>query len=165
MIRVVVDDLSFLAVDAVLRPADQALDPVSVAARRLDDMAGTAFADQRRPSAPLEIGAAVVTQSGDLPSPYVIHIVIKDDETNADRHGIHRALQSAWHRAAEWQLARVATPLVGSGAGQLSAEDAATLLRASLEDQNGDYPSEVQVVVDREADKDLIAGILEGAAT
>lgn len=162
MIRVVVDDLAFLEVDAVLRPADQALDPVSVAASRLDEMAGGSFADQRRLSGPLEVGSAVVTQGGELSSPYVIHVVIKGDEVNPDRQTVERGLQSAWHRATEWQLSRVATPLVGSGAGQMTVEDAANLLKQTLGTRaHTDFPTEVQVVVDREDDKDLIAPILE----
>ena len=164
MIQVVVDDLAFVEVDAVLRPANQSLDPVSVAASRLDEMAGRSFVDQRRLSGSLEVGSAVVTQGGELSSPYIIHVVIKGDEINADRHTVERALQSAWHRATEWQLARVATPLVGSGPGQLTVEAAADLLKQTLGDRpQADYPAEVQVVVDREDDKALIARILEGS--
>ena len=40
MIEVVVDDLAFLEADAILRPADDALAPITPAAARLDQQAG-----------------------------------------------------------------------------------------------------------------------------
>jgi len=165
LIRVIVDDLAFLEVDAVVRPSDQVLEPASSSAARMDHIAGDEFVHQRRVSSPLEAGSAVVTGSGELTVPYVIHVVIKDAEVNADRDTIERALQSAWHRATEWQLACVATPLVGTGAGQLTLEGAAELLKRTLDTRpQTAYPSEVQVVLDREHDRELVAVILEEAA-
>ena len=41
MIRVLVDDLAFLPVDAVLRPANDTLDPTTPAISRLDHQAGS----------------------------------------------------------------------------------------------------------------------------
>jgi O-acetyl-ADP-ribose deacetylase (regulator of RNase III) len=131
----------------------------------MDQMAGEEFLRQRRVSSPLEVGSAVVTGSGELAAPYVIHVVIKDQEINAGRDTVERALQSAWHRATEWQLARVATPLVGTGAGQLTLEDAAELIKNTLaERQQTAYPSDIQVVLDNEHDRELVAVILEQAA-
>jgi O-acetyl-ADP-ribose deacetylase (regulator of RNase III) len=165
LIRIIVDDLAFLEVDAVVRPADQVLEPASSSAARMDHMAGEEFIRQCRVSSPLEVGSAVVTGSGELAAGYVIHLVIKGDEINAGRDTVERALQSAWHRANEWQLARVATPLVGAGVGQLTLEDAAGLLKHTLAKRpQTAYPSEVQVVLDREHDRDLVTGILEQAA-
>jgi len=165
LIRVVVDDLAFLEVDAVVRPADQALEPASSSAARMDQMAGEELLRQRRVSSPLEVGSAVVTGGGELAAPYVIHVVIKDQEINPGRDTVERSLQSAWHRATEWQLARVATPLVGTGAGQLTLEDAAKLIKNTLaKRQQTAYPSEIQVVLDNEHDRELVAVILEQAA-
>ena len=165
MIHVSVDDLAFLEVDAVVRPADQVLEPASSSAAHMDHMAGEEFLRQRRVSSPLEVGSAVITGSGELAAGYVIHVVIKGAEINADRDTVERALQSAWHRATEWQLARVATPLVGTGVGQMTVEDAAALLKHTLATRpQTAYPSEVQVVLDQELDRDLVAGILEQAA-
>ena len=60
MIEVVVDDLAFVRADAVLRPADDRLEPAQGAAARLDTQAGPRFADLRRVQNPLVVGAAVV---------------------------------------------------------------------------------------------------------
>src|SRR6185437_7876521 len=85
VIRVVVDDLAGVAVDAVLRSADQSLDPVTPAMSRLDRQAGDRFEAQRRVTTPLEAGAAVVTGGGDLKAPFVLHVVIRDPSSPVGR--------------------------------------------------------------------------------
>ena len=47
VITVIVDDLAFLAVDAVVRPADESLAPLTSEGSRLDRLAGERFAAQR----------------------------------------------------------------------------------------------------------------------
>ena len=91
------------------------------------ELAGDAF---RRRSAgsttQLEAGAAVVTGSGDLAAPFVLHVVIRDRAfARSGRDVVRRALVSAWQRAGDWALAVVAAPLVGADAGQLTIEEAA----------------------------------------
>ncbi len=167
MITVTVDDLAFVEADAVVRPATHTLDPASPAAARLDQMAGSSYAAQRKLAEPLEVGAAVVTPGGDLVSPLVLHVVIRSDDQNPDSGVIRRALDSAWHRAAEWRLEKVAMPLIGAGAGQLSLEQAARLLANSLRmaHDRGGSPSEVTVVVDRADEYAIVEGALAGAKT
>src|SRR6185369_6374892 len=48
VITVIVDDLAYLAVDAVVRPADESLAPLTSEGSRLDRLAGDRFAAQRR---------------------------------------------------------------------------------------------------------------------
>ena len=92
VITVIVDDLAFLAVDAVVRPADESLAPLTSEGSRLDRLAGEGFAAQRRVTSPLQAGAAVVTGGGDLAAPYVLHAVIRDPQTPVDRATVRRAL-------------------------------------------------------------------------
>jgi O-acetyl-ADP-ribose deacetylase (regulator of RNase III) len=161
VIQVVVDDLAFVTADAVVRPADEALNPVSPETTRLDRQAGERFAALRRVTTPLDAGAAVVTGGGDLAAPFVLHVVIRDSTRRTDRDVVRRALVSAWQRAADWGLASIATPLVGAGAGQLSLEDAATLLVETFQAQPGGHPSELRIVVEREEDRALVEAIVE----
>ena len=99
MIQVIVDDLARTRADAVLRPADETLGPVTEAISRLDQQAGPRFAEQRRLNSPLKAGAAVVTGSGDLAAPFVLHVVIQDPDSGVGRDVVRRALVSAWQRA------------------------------------------------------------------
>lgn len=159
-IRVVVDDLAFVAADAVLRPADEALNPVTPAAARLDQLAGHGFLQQRRISSPLEPGAAVVTGSGDLAAPFVIHLVLRDDRSAVRPEIIRRALVSAWQRAKDWQLTSLAAPLVGAGAGQLGVEEAAAMLAETFVAAHPHDPGQLAIVVERDSDREIVEAIV-----
>ena len=158
MIRVVVDDLAFLAVDAVLRPADEQLEPATPGAVRLDAQGGAALAAQRRIQMPLEAGAAVVTGGGDLAAPFVIHVVVQSRQQPVSRTTVSRSLTSAWQRAEAWQLGKLATSVVGTGPGGLPLEEAARLLVDSW--QGGPADRELQIVVEQEEDRRLIESIV-----
>ena len=141
MIQVVVGDLAREAVDAVVRCADATLAPVGDSAAHLDELGGDDFAAQRRTATPLEAGAAVVTAAG------------------IDK--IRRALVSAWQRAGDWGLARVAAPLVGTANGELTVEASAELLRETFPGPEGRRePPELRIVVDAPAQRDAVEAIV-----
>ena len=164
MILVIVDDLATTTADAVLRPADESLGPLTPAMSRLDEHAGPRFAEQRRLTTPLKAGAAVVTGGGDLRAPYVLHVVIRDPDSQIGRDVVRRALVSAWQRATDWELSTIATPLVGTGAGQLSVEEAATLLAETFPAEPIGCPTELHIVVERDADRELVEAIIRRIA-
>jgi O-acetyl-ADP-ribose deacetylase (regulator of RNase III) len=158
------DDLASLRVDAVLRPAGESLEPLAATASRLDQQAGQRFADQHRVSSPLEAGAAVVTGGGDLVAPFVIHVVIRDSASPVARTTVRRALVSAWQRATEWGLGRIAAPLVGADGG-LSLEESATLLVETFpRTGDADNPAELCIVVERQEDRDAVEAIVRRTA-
>ncbi len=160
MIHVLVDDLASIQADAVIRPADETLGPTSPAMARLDERAGPRFADQRRVSNALKAGSAVVTGSGDLTAPFVLHVVIQDPEIRTGREVVRRALVSAWQRATDWELGTIAAPLVGADSGQLSVEEAATLLAETFPSASQGFPTELTIVVDQDAERVLVEAIL-----
>ena len=165
MITVVVDDLASLRVDAVVRPAGELLEPLAASASRLDQLAGPDFADQHRVTAPLEAGAAVVTGGGDLAAPFVIHVVIRDSAKPVGQITVRRALVSAWHRATEWGLVRIAAPLVGADGGQLSLAESATLLVETFPRTGAAAnPAELCIVVERQEERDAVEAIVRRTA-
>ncbi len=165
MISVVVDDLASLQVDAVLRPAGESLEPAANAAVRLDQAAGSAFAEQRRVSAPLEAGAAVVTGGGNLVAPFVIHAVIRDSTSPIAHAKVRRALVSAWQQAGAWGLARIAAPPVGAGSGGLSLEEAVGLLVETFPHPGSiDQPAELRIVVEGQEELEAVEAILRRTA-
>ena len=163
MIRVVVDDLAFLAADAVVRPATTRLAPTTPAVRRLETVAGPSFADHLRLQKDLAVGAAVVTAGGgDLPAEFVIHAVIQSETEPVTRDGVARAWRSALQQAQEWEFSSVTVPPLGTGAGNLSMEDAAAIMVAILDAHLGgaSFPSEVSIVVETAADRDAFEAVL-----
>ena len=161
-IRVVVDDLAFVEADAVLRPADASLQALTPAMRRLDEQGGARFATLRRVGMPLDAGAAVVTGGGDLAAPFVLHLVLQDPATPASADTVRRALVSAWQRAAEWGLGRVASPPVGVGPGQLSLEEAVALLAQTIRrDESG---LDLTIVVEKDHERETAEAVLRSRA-
>jgi O-acetyl-ADP-ribose deacetylase (regulator of RNase III) len=161
VITVAVDDLAALAVDAVVRPAGESLEPAAGVATRLDQAAGDSFAEQRTVSSPLEAGAAVVTGGGNLVAPFVIHAVIRDSTSPVGRAKIRRALVSAWQQAGAWGLTRIAAPPVGVDGGGLSLEEAVALLIETFpRDVAGETPVELCIVVEREQERVAVEAIL-----
>jgi O-acetyl-ADP-ribose deacetylase (regulator of RNase III) len=164
VIRVSVEDLARIEADAVLRPTDETLAALTDTISRLDEQAGPRFAEQRRLSSPLKAGAAVVTGSGDLTAPFVVHIVIRDADSGVGREVVRRGLQSAWQRAADWELGVIAAPLVGAGAGQLSVEEAATLLVETFPPATEGCPFELRIAVEQDTDRELVEAIVRRTA-
>lgn len=161
MITVAVDDVAFVAADAVVRPATTTLDPTTPALRRLEQVGGPRFLEQLRLTKELAVGAAVVTGGGDLPVELVIHAIIRSTTEPVSAAGVALALRSALQRAMDWQLARVALPPLGTGAGNLSLEDAAdVMVQVLAEADSAPYPQDVLIVVETEAEKQVFDACL-----
>ncbi|HTS89064.1 MAG TPA: macro domain-containing protein [Gemmatimonadales bacterium] len=152
MIRVVEHALPVLAVDAVVRAADDHLGPVGPVSVALDLEAGAASAELRRVQAPLDVGAAVITAGGELAAEFVLHVVVQSRTGAPSRETVRRALTSAWHRAEGWQLTTVAAALSGLG---LEPEAAAVLLVETFRDRPGNtgFPAELQIVVEHPGER------------
>ncbi len=115
-------------------------------------------------ASPLKAGAAVVTGSGDLAAPFVLHVVMQDQESRTGREVVRRALVSAWQRATDWELGTIATPLVGVGFRAAEVEEAATLLAETFPAASKGCPTELRIVVDRDADRALVEAIVRRIA-
>jgi len=169
VIRVVVDDLAFLASDAIVRPATARLDPTTPVIRRLEQVGGTEFTSHLRLQKELAVGAAVVTAGGgDLPAEFVIHAVIQSDTEPVTRGGVARAWQSALQQAQEWEFASLTVPPIGTGAGNLAVEDVADMMVQVLNAHQGNaaFPTTVSFVVETPGDRDVFEAALRrgGAA-
>jgi O-acetyl-ADP-ribose deacetylase (regulator of RNase III) len=163
VIRVVVDDLGFFPADAIVRPATTQLEPTTPALRRLEQMGGPEFQRHMDSHTELAVGAAVVTAAGgDLPAEFVIHAIIQSREEPISRRGVARAWRSALERARQWGFARLSVPPLGTGAGNLSIEDAAEILVTELNEQPPDAvaPADIAIVVETEEQRDVFEGVL-----
>lgn len=147
MIRVVERALESLAVDAVVRAADDLLRPVGPVSEAIDLGGGARLAEQRRVQAQLEVGSAVITGGGDLMAEFVLHVVIQGDARTLSRETVRRALTSAWHRAEGWQLTTVGAAL--SGLGLPPAEAALALVETFRgRPRATGFPAELHLVID-----------------
>ncbi len=157
MIRVVVDDLASVTADAVVRPTNGNLEPISPALRRLELAAGPRFRDLCRVQRELGVGAAVVTAGGDLPAELVVHAVIMARGEGVSKAGVRRAVEAALRQSEQWQIGTLAVPPLGTGAGQLSPEDAADALLPAVEEhlRNAEHPANVFIVVATDVEREI----------
>jgi O-acetyl-ADP-ribose deacetylase (regulator of RNase III) len=167
VIHPVVDDLAFVVADAVVRPATATLEPTTAALRRLEQVGGAAFWKQLKVQQELGVGSAVVTGGGELASPLVIHAIIMSASEPVSSTGVRRALTSALQRAADWEIANLAIPIVGMGAGALALDDAAAILCQVLGTQvpAAPFPRDVRIVVESEEQKRLVETLLQRYGT
>ena len=161
--HVVVDDLAFHASDAIVRPATARLDATTPMVRRLEQIGGPEFQRRLRINRDLAVGAAVVTGAGgDLAAEFVIHAVIQSDTEPATATSVRRAWQSTLERAMDWSFPRLSTPPLGTGAGNLTLEDASEIMVAVLKTHvaAADYPVDVTVVVESPVEREVFEAAL-----
>ncbi len=132
MIDVRVEDLAFYAGNAVIRPATATLGATTPLLRRFELAGGSALLDLLRVGEPLPVGSAVVTGAGELPVELLVHAIVTSLTERVSREGVRRAFRSALQRTREWQLADVAIPPLGLGAGNLEIEESAELMAGEL---------------------------------
>ncbi len=164
MIRVAVDDLAFVEADALVRPTTATLEPLTPALRRIEQIGGPTFVQQLAMPMRLSVGAAVVTSGGELGAEFVIHAVIASEVDPITPSGVRHAITSVLQRAADWELSRLATPLLGTGPGNLTLEDAARILVDTLvtDMRTATYPKEVCIVVDTDEVREIVEAFIRG---
>jgi O-acetyl-ADP-ribose deacetylase (regulator of RNase III) len=150
VIEVRVEDLAFFSGDAIVRPATATLGATTPVLRRLELAAGTALLEQLALSEPLAVGSAVVTGAGDLAVDLLVHAIVSSETERVSRKGVRRALRSALERVLAWQIAEVAIPPFGLGAGNLDIDESAQLMADELARHlgKGAYPTRVTLVAE-----------------
>jgi O-acetyl-ADP-ribose deacetylase (regulator of RNase III) len=163
VIEVVVDDVAFVAADAIVRPATASLEPTTPMLSRLEQVGGAAFREQLQVIQELAVGSAVVTGGGDLPAEFVIHAIISSTTEPVSLAGVRRALVSSIQRAADWQLVHLSLPPLGTGAGNLDLEDAAHAMLGVLGEamDRSPYPERVTIVVENAGEKEVFEGFMQ----
>ena len=150
MIEVRVEDLAFYSGDAIIRPATATLGATTPLLRRFELAGGDALMGQLRVADPLPVGSAVVTGAGALSVELLVHAIVSSQTERVTRDGVRRALRSALQRTREWQLADVAIPPLGLGAGNLEIEESAELMAGELRShrRTSEFPRRVTLVAE-----------------
>lgn len=165
MIRVVRGELAEAGTQAILRPVTAEWTAVTPAMRRLELAAGPELERQCRSLGELPVGSAVVTGSGDLEAEFMVHVVVRSIEQRVTPAGIRKAFVAGLRRLDEWGIHRVAMPLLGTGAGNLDAEEAAALMGEVMAEAaaQGWAPQEVVIVADSDYEEAAVATRIRSA--
>jgi O-acetyl-ADP-ribose deacetylase (regulator of RNase III) len=158
MIDVRVDDLAFYAGEAIARPVNAMLGATTPVMRKLERAAGAAFTDKARLSEPLPVGAAVVTNAGDLQVELLIHGVVSSDDEPVTRATVRLALMSALQRAIAFQIRDLAIAPFGLGAGNLDIEDSADVMVEVISEhmKRSAYPASVVIVDETDHEEQIL---------
>lgn len=157
MIEVVQGDIASLRASAILRPVSAEWDPVSHAARRIEVAAGPQLIEQCEKLGELPVGSAVLTAAGSLHADYVIHAIVRSMDEQVSASSVYRAVQNSLRRCIEWGVEALAMPPVGTGAGNLDAEESAAVMVSVLLEhmRAADYPATVSIVVESTYEYDV----------
>lgn len=158
MIRVRVGDLGEVTSDAVVRPIRSDGEAITAVGRRIEVQAGPTVAQRLQGLGELPVGGAVITPGGESPCSFIIHVVVQSADEPVSAIGVQRGLVNALRRARDLGLDSVAFPPVGTGAGNLEAEEAAHILVEVLRDhlRDGDAPRDFEIIVESDYEEQLL---------
>ena len=156
MIEVVQGAQETLPSAGILRPVTAEWAAVTPATRRLELAAGPEVEEQCRNMGELPVGSAIVTGAGALPAELMIHVVVRSTVAPVTDAGVARGLVNGLRRANEWGIEVLTLPPLGTGAGNLDAEQAAAVMVPILVEwlRSGRHPRRVVIVVETEYERD-----------
>jgi len=163
MIRVALCEATESGTECILRSVSSEMEPDTPESRALELGAGAVVADRLRAMGSLPVGAAVITPGGDLPVAFLIHVVLQSAEEPVRRESVRLALQNGLRRAQEWGLDSLAMSPLGTGAGNLGAEEAAEVMVPLIQDhlQRFQHPREVEIRVSDDYENDVFQRAVE----
>ncbi len=119
-------DITQLDVEAIVNPANSRLKMGGGLAGIIKNKGGAEIEKKAQKQAPVDVGKAIKTTAGDLPSKYVIHApTMKSPAQTVSAENAGKAMRGILECAEENGIEEVAVPGLGTGVGGVSAEDAA----------------------------------------
>ncbi len=163
MIRVVLSGIPDLECEAVLRSVSSGLDSDTPFSREVELRAGSGVTERLQAMGDLPVGAAVITPGGEMAQTFLIHVALHSHEEPVSPEGVRSALTNGLRRAQEWGLTSLALPPLGTGAGNLDAQEAATIMVSVISGHLASQgnPQEVTVVAGTTYERDVFSRAVE----
>lgn len=140
-------DITTMAVDAVVNPANSLGIMGGGVAGALSRRGGPTIQREAMSLAPIAVGAAVVTNAGQLSAKRVIHApTMEQPGTKVGVENVRRATRAALLAAAHHNLELIAIPGMGTGLGGVDPSDAARAIVDELRAHRQPQPSTVYLV-------------------
>ncbi len=140
-------DITTMPVDAVVNPANSLGIMGGGVAGALSRKGGPSIQREAMSMAPIAVGAAVVTNAGQLPSKHVIHApTMEEPGTKVAVENVRRATRAALLAAAHHGFDLVAIPGMGTGLGGVDPSDAARAIVDELRAHRQPKPATVYLV-------------------
>ncbi len=146
-IHVAKADLVEMPVDALVNPANSQGLMLGGVAGALREAGGRKIEDEARASAPIAVGAAVVTTGGDLYAKHVIHApTMEAPGMKIGVENVRRATRAALIAAARQGFQVIAMPGMGTGVGGVALDEAARAMVYELRAHKQPQPSTIYLV-------------------
>jgi O-acetyl-ADP-ribose deacetylase (regulator of RNase III) len=165
-IHVARSELIELPVDAVVCPTNSEGLMVEGVAAELREYGGPKIEAEARASAPIAVGAALVTAGGTLHARHVIHAPMT--ETPGMKVGVEsvrRATRAALIAAAQYKFETIAMPGIGIGPNGLAVDEAARAMVDELRAHRQPKPATIYLVSPAEEQLTAFAEALRVATT
>ena len=156
-------DIEDVKAEGILRSVYSNLEPDTPFSRALELKAGPSVSGRLGATGDLPIGAAAITPGGETGSAFLIHVVVQSATEPVTPDGVRTALMNGLRRAEEWGLESLALPPLGTGAGNLEADEAAAIMIPLLFQhlQGGSAISEVSIMVGTAFEEDVFRRAIE----
>jgi O-acetyl-ADP-ribose deacetylase (regulator of RNase III) len=139
-VTLVEGDITSQDVDAIVNPANSALQLGAGVAGAIRAKGGPTIQDECDEIGPIEVGEAAITGAGALPARFVIHAAGMSLGGRADENTVRSAARRSFALAGENDCATIAVPAIGAGIGGFSPQRCAEVLieeaRAHLEGES-----------------------------
>lgn len=146
-VRVEKTSIFSIPVDAVVNPANSLGTMEAGVSQALRLRGGESIQAEAMSSAPIAVGAAVITQAGALPARHVIHVpTMAEPGAKVAVEHIRRAARAALLAAHIKEFQVVAFPVMGTGDGAVDAVEAARAIVEELRSHRRAYPEVVYLV-------------------
>jgi O-acetyl-ADP-ribose deacetylase len=157
-------DVTKLEVDAIANAANTRLLHGGGVAGAIARAAGPELERESRERAPIELGAAVETTAGDMPSRWVIHAAtMVDPGGRSDAEVIERATRSTLAKAEELGARSLALVAFGTGVGGFPLEEAARIMVGAAREQSGDSLERIVFAVHGDAAERAFKAAVDGS--
>lgn len=163
MIDVRVGELVSAEAGALVRPVATDFSPVTPAMRRFDEAAGASAREQWERMGELPVGSAVITAAGDLSADYVVHVAVRSPTENPSGVVVRQGLLNALRRLADWGIETVAVAPLGTGAGNLDAQESAAVMVPVIAEHQAETgrPERVEIVVEDDYQETVFRAAVE----
>jgi O-acetyl-ADP-ribose deacetylase (regulator of RNase III) len=147
LIHVARGDLTQMSVDAIVNPANSLGLMSGGVAGAIREHGGPAIENEARASAPIAVGAAVVTTGGNLFAKAVIHApTMEEPGMKIGVENVRRATRAALLAASLHHFELIAFPALGTGVGNVPYDEAARAMVDELRAHRQPQPSTVYLI-------------------
>jgi O-acetyl-ADP-ribose deacetylase (regulator of RNase III) len=147
VIHVAMGDLTQLTVDAIVNPANSLGIMGGGLAAAIRGVGGQIIEDEARASAPIAVGAAIVTTAGELFCKSVIHApTMEEPGMKIGVENVRRATRAAMLAAARLNFMTIAFPALGTGVGGVPLDEATRAMVDELRAHRRPMPQTVYLI-------------------